>query len=41
MNQLKSFANLNDEDMALVERCLEDIAPQWAAITDMTQANQI
>lgn len=41
MNQIKAFANLNDKDMALVEKCLKDIEPQWAAITDMTQANQI
>ena len=41
MNQLKTFANLNDEDLTLVKKCLQDIEPQWAAITDMTQANQI
>ena len=41
MNQLKDFANLNDEDMVLVEKCLDDIAPQWAKIDDMTHGNQL
>ena len=41
MNQLKDFANLNDEDMALVKKCLDDIAPQWARIDDMTHGNQL
>ena len=41
MNQLKDFANLNDEDMVLVKKCLDEVAPQWAKITDMTHGNQL
>ena len=41
LKRLKSFAGLNDEDISLIEKVLEEIAPKWAEITDMTQANQI
>ena len=41
LKRLKSFAGLNDEDIGLIEKVLEEIAPKWAEITDMNQANQI
>lgn len=41
LERLKQFAGLNEEDVALVQRCLEEVAPQWAYVRDVTQANQI
>ncbi len=41
LQQLKAYAGLDDTDVALIEKVMHDIEPQWAHITDMTQANQI
>jgi cystathionine beta-lyase family protein involved in aluminum resistance len=40
-DRLKNYAGLSDDDVALVARCLDELAPQWAHFTDVTQANQI
>lgn len=39
--RLKKFAGLDDADITLVKRCLDELQPQWAHFSDMTQANQI
>lgn len=39
--RLQSYAGLSDADIALVQRCLDDLAPQWAHFSDVTQANQL
>lgn len=38
---MKNYAGLSDDDVALVARCLDELASQWAHFTDVTQANQI
>ena len=40
-DRLKKFAGLDDEDIALVQQCLDELRPQWELFSDRTQANQI
>lgn len=41
LKQIQSFAGLSDEDLAAVQDTIEQIAPQWAHIDDVTRGNQI
>lgn len=38
---LTKFADLNQEDVALVEKTIENIEEQWRSIEDITAANQL
>lgn len=40
-DRLKKFAGLDDEDIALVQQCLDELRPRWELFSDRTQANQI